>query len=100
MVPNSLAPTFIMSQLEINQPSLCIPGTRISLFERTPLEHGRKRGYFWDEAIRALLGLHKSDFLQASGMYGAHEVAEYPIDFALLCNGTYDQRFLPFVPVT
>ena len=89
-----------MSQLEINQPSLRIPGTRISLFERAPLEHGRKRGYFRDEATRALLGLHKSDFLQASGTYGAHEVAEYPVDFALLRNGMYDQRFLPFVPAT
>ena len=79
-----------MSQLEINQPSLRIPGTRILLFERAPLEHGRKRGYFWDKAIRALLGLHKSDFLQVSGMYGAYEVAKYSVDFALLRNGTYD----------
>ena len=46
-----------MSQLEINQPTLRIPGTQISLFERTPLEHGHKRGYFRDEATRALLGL-------------------------------------------
>ena len=87
-----------MSQLEINQPTLRIPGTQISLFERAPLEHGRKRGYFRDEATRALLGLSKGDFLQASGTYGAREVAEYPVDFALLRDGTYDQRFLPFVP--
>ena len=35
--------------------------------------------------------------MQANGTYGARELAEYPTDFALLRNGTYDQRFLPFV---
>ena len=87
-----------MSQLERNRPDLCIPGTRISLFERAPLEAGRKRGYFRDEATRALLGLKKGDVMEASGTYGAQELAEYPVNFALVRDGTYDQRFLPFVP--
>jgi hypothetical protein len=86
-----------MSQLERNQPALYIRGTKISLFERAPIEQGRKRGYFRDEATRALLGLNKGDFMQANGTYGAREQAEYPTDFALLRDGTYDQRFLPFV---
>jgi len=86
-----------MSQLELNQPGLRITGTGISLFEPAPLEEGRKRGYFRDEATRALLGLNKGDCMQANGTYGAQELAEYPIDFALLRDGTYDQRFLPFV---
>ena len=87
-----------MSQLELNRPTLCIPGTRISLFERAPIEKGRKKGYFRDEATRALLGLNKGDFMQTSGTYGAKELAEYPVRFELLCDGTYDQRFFPFVP--
>jgi hypothetical protein len=87
-----------MSRLELSQPSLCIPGTRISLFERAPLEYGRKRGFFRDETTRALLGLNKGDFMTASGTYGAKELAEYPVDFALVRDGSYDQRFLPFVP--
>ena len=87
-----------MSRLEQSRPTLCIPDTGISLFERAPLELGRKRGFFKDEATRALLGLNKGDFMTASGTYGAKEMAEYPVDFALARDGSYDQRFLPFVP--
>ena len=86
-----------MSQLELNRPTAYIKGTGISLVERAPLAEGRKRGYFRDEVTRALLGLRKGDYLQANGTYGAQEMAEYPTDFALLRDGSYDQRFLPFV---
>ena len=41
--------------------------------------------------------MNKGDFLQANGTYGAQELAKYPTDFNLLCDGTYDQRLLPFV---
>lgn len=98
MVPVFLLLATTMSQLELNNPTMRIPGTTISLFDRAPLENGRKRGYFRDEATRALLGLNKGDVMQASGTYGAKELAEYRVEFDLLCEGTYDQRFFPFVP--
>ena len=87
-----------MSQLQLNNPSLCIPGLNKSMFGRAPVESGRKRGYFNDGATRVLLGLTQDDYLQAAGTYGAKELGEYPVEFALLRNGSYDQRLLPFVP--
>jgi len=68
------------------------------MFDRAPIEMGRKRGYFKDEAARALLGLNKGDFMQNLGTYGAKEMGTNPVNFDLLRDGTYDQRFLPFVP--
>ncbi len=88
----------IMSQLQLNNPSLRVPGLNKSMFGRAPVESGRKRGYFNDETTRALLGLTQEDYLQVAGTYGAKELGEYPVDFALLRNGSYDQRLLPFVP--
>ncbi len=87
-----------MSQLQLNQPSLRVAGTNRPMFEKAPVEVGRKRGYFKDEVTRVLLSLTKEDYLQVSGTYGAKELAEYPVDFTLLRNGSYDQRLLPFVP--
>ncbi len=68
------------------------------MFDRAPIEMGRKRGYFKDEAARALLGLNKGDFMQNLGTYGAKEMGTNPVNFDLLRDRTYDQRFLPFVP--
>ncbi len=87
-----------MSQLQMNNPSLRVPGTNKGMFERAPVESGRKRGYFNDGATRMLLALTEEDYLQVAGTYGAKELGEYPVDFALLRNGSYDQRLMPFVP--
>jgi hypothetical protein len=70
----------------------------LCMFDRAPIAMGRKRGYFRDETTRALLGLNKGNFMQNSGTYGTKEIAEQPVEFDLLRNGTYDQCFLPFVP--
>ena len=87
-----------MSQLQMNNPSLCFPGTNKGMFERAPVESGRKRGYFNDGAMRVLLALTEEDYLQAAGTYGAKELGKYPVDFALLRNGSYDQCLMLFVP--
>lgn len=65
---------------------------------RAPVESGRKRGYFKDEETKALLSLTSDEFMMNSGTYGAKEIGENPVDFATLRHGSYDQRFLPFVP--
>ena len=88
-----------MSQLQLNNPSLRVPGLNKSMFERAPLESGHKRGYFNDGATRVLLGLTQDDYLQVAGTYGAKELGEYPVNFVLLRNGSYNQRLLPFVPI-
>jgi hypothetical protein len=75
-----------------------VPGSRSFVNDRTPVELGRKRGYFQDRETRLLLGLNKGDFLRADGTYGSKELADRPVDFALLREGSYDHRFLPFVP--
>ena len=62
------------------------------------LFRSRKRGYFNDGATRVLLALTEEDHLQAAGTYGAKELGEYPVDFMILRNGSYDQRLMPFVP--
>ena len=62
--------TATMSQLQLSNPSLCIPGTNKSMFERAPVESNCKRGYFNDGATRVLLALTEEDHLQAAGMYG------------------------------
>ena len=87
-----------MSQLQLNNPSLRVPGLNKSMFERAPVESGRKRGYFNDGTTQVLLGLTQDDYLQVAGTYGTKELGEYPVAFALLQNGSYDQRLLPFVP--
>ena len=87
-----------MSQLQLSNPSLHILGTNRSMFERAPVESGRKCGYFNDGAMRVLLALTEEDHLQAVGTYGAKELGEYPVDFMILRNGSYDQRLMPFVP--
>jgi hypothetical protein len=66
--------------------------------DRAPVELGRKRGYFKDLAVRALLGLNKGDFLQADGTYGDKELASNPVDFSLLREELYNRRLLPFMP--
>jgi hypothetical protein len=75
-----------------------VPGSRNLVNNRAPIELGRKRGYFKDKETRALLGLNKGDFLRADGTYGNKELADSPVDFTLLQDGSYDHRFLPFVP--
>ena len=90
--------TATMSQLQLSNPSLRIPGTNKSMFERAPVESGRKRGYFNDGATRVLLALTEEDHLQAAGTYGAKELGEYPVDFTILRNGSYDQHIMLFIP--
>ena len=65
---------------------------------RAPVEAGRKRGYFKDDETKALLSLGSDDFMMNSGTYGAKEIGQNPVDFTMLRHGSYDQRFLPFVP--
>ena len=43
-------------------------------------------------------GNTKGDFLQADGTYGSKELADSPINFSWLQEGTYDRPLLPFVP--
>ena len=76
----------------------CVPGSRSFVNDRAPVELGRKHGYFKDRETRHLLGLNKGDFLRADGTYGSKELTDRPVDFALLREGSYDHRFLPFVP--
>ena len=87
-----------MSQLQLSNPSLCILGTNKSMFEQAPVESGHKRSYFNDGATRVLLALTEEDHLQAAGMYGAKELGEYPVDFTILRNGSYDQHLMLFIP--
>ena len=87
-----------MSQLQMNNPSLCFPGTNKGMFERAPVESSHKRSYFNNRATRVLLALTEEDYLQAAGTYGTKELGEYPVDFPLLRNGSYDQCLTPFVP--
>lgn len=96
--PPTYDPTTTMSQSTFDDSSSIIPGTRLSMFDRAPIEMGCKRDYFKDEATRALLGLNKGDFMQNLGTYGAKEMGMNPVNFDLLHDGTYDQRFLPFIP--
>ena len=67
------------------------------MFERAPVESGRKHGYFNDGATGVLLGLTQDDYLQVAGTYGAKELGKYPVNFVLLRNGLYNQCLLPFV---
>jgi hypothetical protein len=87
-----------MLQTPSTVPDLYIPGTRKLMSGRAPVESGRKRGYFKDDETRVLLSLNSDDFMLNSGTYGTKELGENPVDFAVLRHGTYDQRFLPFVP--
>ena len=88
----------IMSQLQLNNSTLRVPGTNKSMFDRAPVGSGCKRGYFNDSATRVLLALTEEDYLQTAGTYGAKELGEYPVDFALLRNRSYNQRPMPFIP--
>ena len=75
-----------------------IPGSRSLVNDHTPIERGCKCGYFKDKETKALLSLNKGDFLRADGTYGDKEITHWPVDFTLLHKGSYDHRFLPFVP--
>jgi hypothetical protein len=75
-----------------------IPGSRSFVNDRAPIKVGRKRGYFKDQEMKSLLSLNKGDFLRADGTYGDKELAYQPVDFAQLREGSYNHRFLPFVP--
>lgn len=88
----------VPSQRQHSQPDLCLFRTKKPMFAKAPTRRGRQRGYFRDRATRTLLGLNQDDFLQNAGLYGGKEMAEYPVPIALLREGSYDQRLLPFVP--
>jgi hypothetical protein len=87
-----------MSEPTQNLPILRIQGSRRPANDPAPTARGRRRGYFKDRESRLLLGLNKGDFLRADGTYGDKELADKPVDFDLLRDGSYDRRLLPFVP--
>jgi hypothetical protein len=59
---------------------------------------GPQKGYFNDQLTRDLLGLKNEEFLLNSGTYGAKEPSHHPVEFALLHQGDFEIRLLPFVP--
>jgi hypothetical protein len=64
----------------------------------TAVTEGPQKGYFNDQLTRDLLGLKKEEVLLNSGTYGAKEPGHHPVEFALLCQGDFEKRLLPFVP--
>ena len=87
-----------MSGLTQNLSILQIQGSRRPTNDPAPTARGRKRGDFKDKESKLLLGLNKGDFLHADGTYGDKELADKPVDFDLLRDGSYDRSLLPFVP--
>jgi hypothetical protein len=63
-----------------------------------PIQEGKPRGYFDDEATRKLLGLEMGTVPLHSGTYGDQEPGAKPVKFSLLRQRLPDVVFLPFVP--
>ena len=62
------------------------------------VHQGIKYGYFDDAATKALLGLDDNDTLLNADTYGHKELGQDPIEMTILCEGSYNQCLMPFVP--
>jgi hypothetical protein len=96
--PSTINSTTDMSSASQTYVIARIPRSQSLVNDHAPVERGRKRGYFKDPETRTLLGLNMGDFLRADSTYGDKELADRPVDFAQLREGSYDHCFLPFVP--
>jgi hypothetical protein len=65
----------------------------------TPVNEGKKKGYFDDTATRVLLDLNPDDVLLHSGTYGNKELSVQPIRFSTLRTPDFNHWILPFMPV-
>ena len=69
-----------------------------SFVASSPVDKGKKKGYFNDTTTRVLLDLNPRDTLLHSGTYGDKELSVKPIKLTTLRSQDFDCRILPFTP--
>ena len=64
-----------------------------------PVDKGKRKGYFDDNATKELLNLSPNDTLLHSGTYRTNKLSIQPIKLSALHTHSYDRKLLPFTPV-